>query len=149
MKKSKDKNYYNKYILDTSAIFTFLKAEAGVKIVEELLEKAEKHEIEIYISFVTITEVFYILYQSNGKRKARKIVQMLKTMPVQIIGRDDILDLKTGEIKATYKVSFADAWIIATAIIKDAVLVHKDPEMESVETIIKSLKLPYKKQLKE
>ena len=41
--------------------------------------------------------------------------------------------------------SFADTWIAATAIFYDAILVHKDPEFEQLESKLEMLKLPYKK----
>jgi len=47
-------------------------------------------------------------------------------------------------LKAAYRLSFADAWIAATAIFYDATLVHKDPEFEQLEDKLKALKLPYK-----
>jgi PIN domain nuclease of toxin-antitoxin system len=44
------------YILDTSALLTYIEDEDGSDEVEELLVKAEKGEVEIYIAFVSITE---------------------------------------------------------------------------------------------
>ena len=55
------------------------------------------------------------------------------------------LGLIAGRLKATRKISFADAWIAATAIFYNATLVHKDPEFEQVEDKVNVLKLPYKK----
>ncbi len=49
-----------------------------------------------------------------------------------------------GELKAKHQPSVADAWIAALAQERDAMLVHKDPEFEQIETTIKVLKLPYK-----
>ena len=54
------------------------------------------------------------------------------------------LGLIAGRLKATHKLSFADAWIAATAILYDSTLVHKDPEFEQLEDEVKVLKLPYK-----
>ena len=50
-----------------------------------------------------------------------------------------------GRLKAIYKMSFADAWVAATAILLGAVLVHKDPEFAVLEGELEMLKLPYKK----
>jgi len=50
-----------------------------------------------------------------------------------------------GKLKATHKISFADAWVAATAIMLSAILVHKDPEFEELEDELEMLKLPYKK----
>jgi len=50
---------------------------------------------------------------------------------------------RAAEIKASVPLSFADAWIAASALELDAVLVHKDPEFEQVEGL-KQERLPYK-----
>ncbi|MEA3356768.1 MAG: PIN domain-containing protein [Candidatus Bipolaricaulota bacterium] len=47
-------------------------------------------------------------------------------------------------MKALYKLSLADAWIIATALREQAQLVHKDPEFEQVKERVHLLSLPYK-----
>ena len=54
------------------------------------------------------------------------------------------LSLIAGRLKAAYRLSFADAWIAATAMFYDAILVHKDPDFEQLEDKLKALKLPYK-----
>ena len=51
-------------------------------------------------------------------------------------------------LKSTYRLSFADTWIAATAIFYDAILVHKDPEFEQLKGKLEMLKLPYKKSCK-
>ncbi len=48
------------YILDTSALLTYIEDEEGVADVENFLIKAEMGEAEIYISFISLTEIFYI-----------------------------------------------------------------------------------------
>ena len=49
-----------------------------------------------------------------------------------------------GQVKANYKLSFADARVAATALEFDAILVHKDPEFLELKNRIKMLELPYK-----
>lgn len=43
-----------------------------------------------------------------------------------------------------YPISFADSFVAATAIQKKAILVHKDPEFESLKDEVEQLILPYK-----
>ena len=50
-----------------------------------------------------------------------------------------------GKLKATHRISFADAWVAATAMMLGAILVHKDPEFEELEDEVEMLRLPYKK----
>ena len=51
---------------------------------------------------------------------------------------------RSSRLKADHRLSVADAWIAALAKERDATLVHKDPEFEQVEAVIRVLKLPYK-----
>ena len=48
-----------------------------------------------------------------------------------------------ARMKASFPLSLGDAWIAAMALQCDAVLIHKDPEFESVSELQKEL-LPYK-----
>jgi predicted nucleic acid-binding protein len=57
---------------------------------------------------------------------------------------NDRILLRAGSIKANYRLSVADAWIIACAMEAKACLVHKDPEFEQVQDIVPLIFLPYK-----
>src|SRR5215211_2510102 len=52
--------------------------------------------------------------------------------------------IAAGEIKTRFLVSFADAFVGATAQRFGALLIHKDPEFESLKSVVKSKALPYK-----
>jgi predicted nucleic acid-binding protein len=49
---------------------------------------------------------------------------------------------KAAEIKATYNLSLADAWISASALLSDSILVHKDPEFKALDC--DQMLLPFK-----
>ena len=63
---------------------------------------------------------------------------------MEIIYPDESLCLAAGEIKATHSVSLGDAFVAATAQLTSAVLIHKDPEFESLKGTISLQALPYK-----
>ncbi len=65
-------------------------------------------------------------------------------LPLVKIDITDPIVEKAVEIKATNSLSVCDSWIIATAIVTDAVLVHKNPEFEQVKALVKLETLPYK-----
>jgi predicted nucleic acid-binding protein len=46
-----------------------------------------------------------------------------------------------AQVKATYSLSVADAWIASLAILRSARLVHRDPEYDAIEGL-RSLRLP-------
>nr|VFK23035.1 MAG: hypothetical protein BECKLFY1418C_GA0070996_11336 [Candidatus Kentron sp. LFY] len=83
--------------------------------------------------------------REQGKTVAEERLELLETLPLIPEPLTPDLCRTIGEIKATKPMSFADCCIAGLSKAKNAVLVHKDPEFESVEDEIRQLKLPYKK----
>lgn len=131
-------------VLDTSAIICLLEDEAGADCVEEKLRSARAGKIQLGASCVSLTEVFYKAHQTEGAEKANYLIAVIKSWPIEFIYPDEALCLLAGEIKATFAVSFADAFVAATAQQAAALLIHKDPEFEALRTTVKLKALPYK-----
>ena len=133
------------YVLDTSAIFALTKDEPGADKVEKILKDGGRGKFVIFLSFATLLELYYITHQEKGEKAARELLLMVKTLPVERVESSERLILIAGRIKANYHLSVADSLIVATAIEKEAILVHKDPELEVVSSHVQTLQLPYKK----
>jgi len=118
--------------------------EAGADTVQDLLDRANKSEILVFVSFVTFTEIFYITLREKGEEEAQKRIKLMDALATTRIESSKELSLIAGRLKAAYRLSFADAWIAATAMFYDAILVHKDPDFEQLEDKLKALKLTYK-----
>ncbi|MBI5140743.1 MAG: type II toxin-antitoxin system VapC family toxin [Nitrospirae bacterium] len=134
-----------KYVLDTSALFSLIEDEDGADEVERLLQSAESGEIEIFISFVTLTEVFYVTSQERDEKTALKRINLIKRLKLTIVESNEQISIAAGKIKAANKVSLADSFVAATSTTFKAVLVHKDPEFDCLSSKITILGLPYKK----
>ncbi|MBI5554294.1 MAG: PIN domain-containing protein [Elusimicrobia bacterium] len=132
------------YLLDTSAIFVYTKSEEGSNKIEYLLSLGEKGTHTIYLSLISLMEIYYITWQSKNESLAKELIALVKALPLQLVELNEKIVLAAGRIKANHRLSVADAIIAATAIEKDAVLVHKDPEFESISEYIEILTLPYK-----
>lgn len=133
-----------KYVLDTSALLALRGDERGADEVERILREAEKGECEVYVSFITLMELCYRLWQDKGERSAKEILAETRALPIQEIGEENDLLVKASRIKASFSFPVADSWIVATARQKKAILVHKDPEFKQVKEIVELLSLPYK-----
>ena len=131
-------------MLDTTAIFSYIEEEAGSDTVEDLLIRATKGEIDIYIAFITLTEIFYISLQEQGEKEARQRIELVRSLSVKIEESCDELNMTAGRLKAHQRISLADSYIAALSQLRDAILVHKDPEFEHVAPAIKEQRLPYK-----
>ena len=131
-------------VLDTSAIFALIRDEPGADAVEAALEQAGAEKTEVGVSFASLTEVFYHTLRLANHARARELVGRIKAWPVSFIYPDEALCLAAGEIKASFSLSFADAFVAATAQQKKAMLFHKDPEFESLRGTVNLKALPYK-----
>lgn len=141
----KNQNMEDKsYVLDSSAFLTLFEDEKGAETVQKLLELAKKGKLAIFVCFAAFTEVFYITFREQGREEAQKQVKLMASLAITRVESSEEIGLIAGRLKATHKLSFADAWIAATAILYASFLVHKDPEFEQLEDELKVLKLPYK-----
>ena len=135
----------DRYVLDSSALFTLFEDEDGAETVQNMLEKAAKRDAMIFSSFVCYTEIFYITWQEAGAEEAQRRLDLISKLAITRVDSSQELGLVAGRLKANYRISFADAWVAATAIILGAILVHKDPEFEELEGELEMLRLPCKK----
>jgi predicted nucleic acid-binding protein len=132
------------FVLDTSAILALWNEEDGASIVEKLL-RDRPHHSKIYISFMTFMECRYRVWKNHGREAGDELHRALGLLPVIRVDVDDALLLTASELKAQHKISVADSWIIATAITRNATLVHKDPEFAALSDRVVMKTLPYKK----
>lgn len=132
------------FLLDTSAFITLTDKEDGFGRVQQLLWAARRGQVELHASSVTLTEVRYILTHDRGEEKAGRVSDALLKFPVTWHHSDDALCIAAVKLKAAHKVSFADAFVAATAQRLNATLVHKDPEFNALKGVIKLQGLPPK-----
>ncbi len=128
------------YLLDTSAVLTLLEDEAGAERVEEIIRSENG-----IVPFLVLLEAYYISLQEAGEAVADRRYALLKQLPVKFISEvSEPVLLTAARFKAQHHLSLADALIAAFAARNGAVLVHKDPEFESLSPRVKQEPLPYK-----
>lgn len=133
-----------RYVLDTSALLAYYQDEPGADIVEQLLNKAQAGEIEIYLSFMSIFEVAYVATTREGIEEAIKLIVKVRELPLKEIWPDEEVMWEAAKIKAMSGLSIADSFIAALASLKKAILVHQDPELDRSDLKIDRIKLPEK-----
>lgn len=132
------------YIFDTSALLTYIEDEEGSEYVEDLLIKAERVDVVIYIAFISLTEVFYITAQEKDESEALRRIKLIQSLAVKVEESNENLNMRAGSLKAANRISLADAYIAALCQELKGILVHKDPEFEKMSPPVKELRLPYK-----
>ena len=132
------------FVFDTSAFIALDEREPGAAEVEAILSRAWLGEVEVHASFATLTELECIRTQERDAQQATELLAFAKSQPVKCHHTDDVLCSEAARLKAAHKVSFADAFVAATAKRLNAALVHKDPEFDALKDMIKLQALPPK-----
>ncbi len=101
--------------------------------VEELLKRAEKGELILFINMINLGEVYYRLARLRGEDIAKEFLNDIKKMAIQTISATDRLVLKAASLKAKYPIAYADAFAAVTAMEKEATLVTGDPDFKEIE----------------
>ncbi len=133
------------YVLDTSAIFTYSDQEDGVVEVATLLDSARFRKCRLEVCSISLMEIYYITLRASGEDQAARLVALIKSWPLTWVYPDEKILLQAGKLKASYRLSVADALIAAVAKLHRACLVHKDPEFAAMSGAIPLLNLPFKK----
>ena len=131
-----------RYLLDTSALLTLRDNESGADQVAEILYQAQQSKAQCFGCFMSLMEVLYRVWKDENEQEGRLAYQQCLSLPIDWIHEHGALLEKAAEIKAMHPMSLADAWIAATALLKGALLVHKDPEFTAL--VCQQLILPYK-----
>jgi predicted nucleic acid-binding protein len=87
-------------------------------------------------------EILHRVWKDENEQEARVAFQQCMPLPIEWVHEHPALLEKAAEIKATFPLSLAVAWIAASAILQGAVLVHKAPEFSALDC--QQLILPYK-----
>ena len=111
------------YCLDSWAVIAWLHGEepATARVDEALASGA-------LMSWINVGEVFYVMHREAGPERAEEIVASLRLgLSVQDVTSERVL--AAASIKARSAMSYADAFLCATAIAHDATILTGDDEI--------------------
>lgn len=137
------------YVLDTSAVLAYIRGEPGEEEVESLLLRADAEpSTEILLPFIVLMEVEYILIRETLlPRDVEENLASISAWPVTVIESTLAWRREAALVKSRGRLSLADAWAAALALLNDAELVHKDPEFDAVPGL-KAIRLPYDRDIR-
>ena len=115
------------YVLDACALLALLRNEPGADIVAAAFNATNHSDSEIIINKVNLLEVYYDLYRTVGKYIAGDILSEIKKRPLTINTEiSDEIFIEAGRLKALYKISLADSFALAQALVSDGELLTSD-----------------------
>lgn len=127
------------FVLDTSALLALRGDEPGADRVESLVTKSKSNACVLLISFISRMELLYLVWREESEEAAREALRLIDSFEIEWVSCEPpILEL-ASRLKAQGGLSVADSWIGATAIVRKATLVHKDPEFAKFKEISQEL----------
>jgi len=124
------------FVLDSYALLAYLQDEPASSRIENLLDNAKKRKYRLFLSLINLGEILYIIERRGGVAKAQDALALIRQLPVEIPIVDEESVFTAAHIKASHAISYADAFVVATALQENATVVTADPEFRAVETVV-------------
>ena len=125
-----------KILLDSYALLAYLKKENNYRKVMELLNSAPD-DCSILMNEINAGESYYIIARERGSKEADYFIEtILPNLPIDIISNSFNQIIDASRIKANHTISYADCFVVSTAIREKAVIVTGDPDFKRFEAIV-------------
>ncbi len=124
------------YLFDSFALLAYLNDEPGGERVQEVLALGKSHKCRLVMSLINLGEVLYITERTRGLPVAQTVQALIESLPLELLEASRDLILDAAHIKASYTLSYADAFAVACAIQENATILTGDPEYKTVEDLV-------------
>lgn len=120
-------------VLDASALMTFFEDRPGAEKVEELIRLGVEGKRELLMSVVNWGEVYYSTWRAKGPGVARKVLENIAQLPVELVDADLDLTRTAAEFRVEHKLPYTDCFAAALAAQRKASLATSDKDFTHVE----------------
>ena len=124
------------YVLDSFAVLAHLQQESGGPQVRAILDRARDDQAQVWLCIINYGEVLYIVERRRGPAVAQEVALGLDSLPITVVDADRRLTFAAAHVKAQHAISYADAFAVALAQMKQAAVVTGDPEFTRVEGLV-------------
>jgi predicted nucleic acid-binding protein len=117
-------------IVDTWAALAFLRKEGSADTtMRRYLKRADRGNVRLLMNLVNLGELYYRIIQLAGVEDADQRLRLFRKLPIDMVPVREPLALEAARIKAHHRISFADAFAVATARVEHGALLTGDPEI--------------------
>lgn len=120
-------------VFDSYAVIAFFENEDGAHEVERLSREVALGTRAAKMSRVNWGELYYIMLRRHGREVLHETLVRLQLMQIEVVPVDEDMTRRAAEIKAENKMSYADAFTVALAMMCQGEIVTGDPEFRAVE----------------
>jgi ribonuclease VapC len=124
------------FIFDSHALLKLFQKEKGYEKVIRLLEEIRKGGATKYLNAINLGEIIYTTKREFGDQKKIEVLANIERLNFTILPVPNNLIFQAAEYKAQYGISYADCFVLASALEYKATIVTGNPEFKKVEHLI-------------
>lgn len=124
-------------LFDSHALLKLFQKEAGHEKVARLLVQAKESGTPKYLNAINLGEIVYSTKRAFGDQKKIEVLAHVERLGFRILPVPNDLIFRAAEYKASFSMSFADCFALASAVEHGAILVTGDPEFRAAEHLVK------------
>jgi predicted nucleic acid-binding protein len=124
-----------KIVLDSYALIALFLGDPGADFVSKILTDGNVGKAELHITSYNMGEVYYMVWRKSSKEKADLCWEAMENLHLIITEPTIDLTFTAATLKATCKLSYADAHAAALALELNATLITNDREFDSLKHI--------------
>jgi ribonuclease VapC len=124
------------FIFDSHALLKFFQREGGHEKIIQLLEDIRKQGTPKYINAINVGEMIYVIKREFGDQKKVEVLANIERLGFTTLPVPNTLIFQAAEYKAIYSISYADCFVLASAIEHKATIVTGDPEFTKVSDLV-------------
>lgn len=126
-------------LFDSYALLKLFQNEPGHEKIISLLRDIERSRAPKFINAINLGEIIYISTREFGVQKKIEVLANIERMEFSVLPAPNSLIFQAAEYKAVYSISYADCFVLASAVEQKAVIVTGDPEFKKVQHLAKVL----------
>ena len=117
-------------VVDAWALLAFLRGEGQAALsMRRYLRRARRGNIRLLLNWINLGEVYYRIAQIGGQDKAEETLVLVRTLPLDLFPVKEKLVLEAARLKSKHRLSYADAFAVATARLEQGPVLTEDPEI--------------------
>jgi len=120
------------HMFDSYALLKLFQKEKGYEKISRLLEDIKRAGSVKYINAINLGEIIYSTKREFGDQKKLEALANIERLNFTILPAPNSLIFQAAEYKAQYSISYADCFVLASAVELEAVIVTGDPEFKKV-----------------
>lgn len=124
------------FVFDSHALLKLFQKEKGHVEIVRLLNKIHKSNDRKYINVINLGEILYCTKREFGDQKKIEVLANIERLNFSVLPASNNLVFQAAEYKAEFSISYADCFVLASAIELKATVVTGDPEFKKVQHLL-------------